>query len=117
MGGMNSAAHLRNKSGASKTAGVPDEADFILNHGKFALEFDETEMKSMNSMANQKNKFRLTGVPDLSVVRQSVDKLGKSRTDDRVAIGLSKVRKNPKLKTTQGRDIGALDSDDFDSEK
>ena len=74
-------------------------------------------MKSMKSISGQKHKLRLTGVPDLSAVRKSVDMFGKSRTDERVVIGPSKVNKNPKLKTNQGRDIGALQSDDFDSEK
>ena len=69
-------------------------------NGNFALEFDENEMKSMKSMksiSNQKHKLKLTGVPDLSAVRKSVDKVGKSRTDDRVIIGPTKVQKNPKL--------------------
>lgn len=116
---MNSASHLRNKSNVSKKSGAVDPADFHLNgNERFALEIDENDMKSMKSMksiANQRHKLRLTGVPDLSKVRESVDLVGRSRTDDRVFIA-SKVNKNPKLQQ-QGHDIKALESDDFDSEK
>ena len=53
----------------------------------------------------------------MTKVRESIDKVGISHTDHNVAIGASKVMKNPKLETTKGAELGALASADFDSEK
>ena len=70
-------------------------------------------MKSENFRA----KAKLTGVGDLSKIRESIDKIGISTTDDRVLVNATKVTKNPKLETTKGAELGALASVDFDSEK
>jgi len=91
-----------------------ERIDFELPGNNNALEIDETEMKSLKSDFNFKNKAKLTGVPDLSQVRDS--KVGKSVTDDKLIAG-TKVNKNPKLETTKGAELGALESVDFDSEK
>ena len=75
---------------------------------QFELEIDENDLKSMKSEANFKYKAKMSGVPDLSKVKESIDRVGVSKTDDKVAIGASKVSMNPKLETTKGAELGAL---------
>ena len=94
-----------------------DQVDFELPSNKNMIEIDETEMKSMKSDANFRYKGKLAGVPDMTKVRESYDKLGKSVTDDMIMTNATKVNKNPKLETSKGAKLGALASVDFDSEK
>lgn len=67
-------------------------------------------MKSMKSDLNFRKNAKLTGVPDIKAARES------NTYDDGVLIGASKVNKNPKLETNKPNEIGALVSQDFDSE-
>lgn len=110
--------NIKNANSNSKrksTAKNNEFNDFELSKTKdFALEINESEKKSMKS-ENFRAKAKLTGVPDFTKVRESIDKIGISTTDDRVLINATKVNKNPKLETTHK--LGALASVDFDSEK
>jgi len=113
---VNNANNTTLKRRTSNRTRDVEQIDFELPGHQNALEIDETEMKSMKSEANFRYKGKLTGVQDMSQVRESQDKVGKSLTDDKLIAG-TKVNKNPKLETTKGAELGALASVDFDSEK
>ena len=69
-----------------------------------------------DALLRYKHQAKLTGVPDLAVIRESIDQVGVSKTDDKVTIGQSKVNVNPRLeKSGAAKDV--LNSVDFDSEK